>query len=77
MTKKVGALLDEYPGPTAHDATGAPASASRTIALTSSEKSLRPEARPEPMRHGGEAEFLDQFRERRVGEWLPAQTAEY
>ena len=30
-----------------------------------------PEARPEPMRHGGEAEFLDQFRERRVGEWLP------
>ena len=41
MTKKVGALLDEYPGPAAHDATGAPASASRTIALTSSEKSLR------------------------------------
>ncbi len=36
-----------------------------------------PEARPEPMRHGGEAEFLDQFRERRIGEWLPAQTAEH
>ena len=30
-----------------------------------------------PMRHGGEAEFLDQFRERRIGEWLPAQTAEH
>ena len=36
-----------------------------------------PEARPEPMRHGGDAEFLGQSRERHGGEWLPAQTAEH
>ena len=36
-----------------------------------------PEARPEPMRHGGDAEFLGQSRERHGGEWLPAETAEH
>ena len=36
-----------------------------------------PEARPEPMRHGGDAEFLDQFRQRHVGERLPAGPAEH
>ena len=36
-----------------------------------------PEARPEPMRHGGDAECLGQSRERHGGEWLPAQTAEH
>ena len=36
-----------------------------------------PEARPEPMRHGGDAEFLGQSRERHGGEWLPTQTAEH
>ena len=36
-----------------------------------------PEARPEPMRHGGDAEFFDQFRQRHVGERLPAWTAEH
>ena len=35
-----------------------------------------PEARPEPMRHGGDAEVPGQSRERHGGEWLPAQTAE-
>ncbi len=36
-----------------------------------------PKARPEPMRHGGDAEFFDQFRQRHGGEWLPAPTAEH
>ena len=35
-----------------------------------------PEARPEPMRLRREAEFLDQLRQRHVGERLPAGTAE-
>ena len=33
-----------------------------------------PEARPEPMRHGGDAEFFDQFRQRNVRERLAAWT---
>ena len=36
-----------------------------------------PEARSELMRHGCDAEFFDQFRQRHVGERLPAWTAEH
>ena len=35
-----------------------------------------PEARPEPMQHGGDAESFDQVRQRHVGKRLPAGTAE-
>ena len=36
-----------------------------------------PEARPEPMRHGSDAEVLGQSWQRHGGEWLPAPTAEH
>ena len=35
-----------------------------------------PEARPEPMRHGGDAEFFDQSAQPYVGERLPTRVGE-
>ena len=36
-----------------------------------------PEARPEPMWHGGDAEFFDQPAQRYVGERLPTRVGEH